>query len=114
MLSFFYRYAQHASRCRAQPMPLVAACLALTGAGACASLTPERATAAALRGVCGAPTAGAETGCTVRSTERVRGGYRVTVDRRPPAGQDRVAVHVRRGGRIEVAPIDTAGPAPRR
>jgi hypothetical protein len=87
-----------------------AATLLLAG---CASLTPERATRTALRGVCGAAPEPADAGCTVRSTTRVRGGYLVTVDRRPPAGQDRVAVRVRRGGSIEVTPVDSAVAGPR-
>jgi hypothetical protein len=78
---------------------------------ACATGGPARARATAVRGVCGP--APADTSCTVRRVERARGGYVVTVDRRPPAGQDRVAVRVR-GGRLEVTPVDTAVPAPRR
>ena len=77
---------------------------------ACATGGPARARATAVRGVCGA--APADTSCTVRRVERAPGGYVVTVDRRPPAGQDRVAVRVR-GGSIEVTPVDTAVPAPR-
>jgi hypothetical protein len=77
---------------------------------ACATGGPARARVTAVRGVCGA--APADTSCTVRSVERTRGGYLVTVDRRPPAGQDRVAVRVRRGS-LEVTPVDTATRAPR-
>ena len=77
--------------------------------GACASLSPTRARTTALRGVCGR--APADTSCTVRSVERVNRGYVVTIDRRPPAGSDRVAVRVR-GGSIEVTPVDTARRAP--
>jgi hypothetical protein len=76
---------------------------------ACATGGPARARVTAVRGVCGA--APADTSCTVRSVRRTPGGYVVTVDRRPPAGQDRVAVRVRRGG-IEVTPVDTAAGTP--
>jgi hypothetical protein len=78
--------------------------------GACATGGASRARATAVRGVCGP--AAADTTCMVRSVARAPGGYVVTVDRRPPAGQDRVAVRVRRGS-IEVTPVDTAAPAPR-
>jgi hypothetical protein len=97
----------------ARRVAAVAAAAHLLLATACVSLTRERATALALRGVCGGPAAVADSTCVVRGAERVRGGYRVTVDRRPPAGRDRVAVRVRRGGSIEVTPVDTAGPVPR-
>ena len=90
--------------------------LALLGLGACASLRPMRgpdAIAIAKRSVCGAPGTVPDSACVARSAVSTRGGYRVIVDRRPPAGNDRVAVDVRRGGDgIEVTPIDTSG-APR-
>ena len=89
--------------------------LALAGTGACASLRPmggPDAVAIARRNVCGAPGTVPDSACVARSTMPIRGGYRVVVDRRPPAGNDRVAVDVRRGGdAIEVTPIDTAGAA---
>ena len=91
---------------------------AVGGAGAllvlasCASLTPAQANVAALRGVCGVKVAPADSSCVVRSTEHVAGGYVVTVDRRPPAGQDRVAVRVFQNGSIEVTPLDSATSAP--
>jgi hypothetical protein len=34
------------------------------------------------------------------------------VDRRPPAGQDRVAVRVFQNGSIEVTPLDSAASSP--
>ena len=80
---------------------------------ACASLSAERATQNALRGVCGMPSAPADSSCVVRSTTRVAGGYLVTIDRRPPAGQDRVAVRVHRDGSIEVTPVDSTGAHPK-
>jgi hypothetical protein len=85
--------------------------IALPALGGCASLLPPgrgRAAADALRAVCGPPSAARDSSCVIRGAERARGGYLVTVDRRPPSGQDRVRVHVRRGGRIVVTPLDTA------
>jgi hypothetical protein len=77
------------------------------GAGA-----ERRAVGVALRGVCGRPSPGRDTSCAVRGAERVRGGYRVRIDRRPPAGNGRLAVVVR-GQSIDVSPIDSAAPAGR-
>ena len=82
---------------------------------ACAHLTPAGATAAARRNVCGPPGSAGDAACeTPAAAERVAGGYRVVVERRPPAGSDRVAVVVRRHGRrIDVTPLDSVAPAPR-
>lgn len=74
----------------------------------CASFHPvsqEDAIAAALQNVCG--TRLADSTCTVRGMTPVRGGYRVVVDRRLSAGHDRLAVVVRRGGHVDVTPMDT-------
>jgi hypothetical protein len=73
----------------------------------------------ALQNVCGAPHVPADSSCTVRAVTREAHGYRVVVDRRPPAGNDRVAVLVRPAGplggsSVEVTPVDTAGMLPRR
>jgi hypothetical protein len=96
---------------------ILAASLALP-LGACATLHPissERAVDVARRSVCGAPGGAGDAACTVRSTSKIRGGYRVFVDRRPPAGNDHLAVEVRGGGgQIEVFPLDSASTAPRR
>jgi hypothetical protein len=101
---------------RRPALPPLAAARLLGGAalvllmGACATGGAARARATAVRGVCGrAPADGT---CTVRSVERAPGGYLVTVDRRPPAGDDRVAVRVRRGS-IAVTPVDTTAARPR-
>ena len=85
---------------------------ALLVLASCASLTPAQANVAALRGVCGVKVAPADSSCVVRSTDHVPGGYVVTVDRRPPAGQDRVAVRVFQNGSIEVTPLDSAASSP--
>jgi hypothetical protein len=85
----------------------------------CASMRPmtrARAVEAAQRNVCGAPRSGRDSVCTVRAAEPIRGGYRVVLDRRPPAGNDRLAIEVRRGGdEIRVVPVDSTqtGSAPK-
>ena len=72
----------------------------------------QRAIATALDGVCGpVGTAARDTSCVVRSAQRLGRGYRVVIDRRPPAGRDRLSVLVR-GGSIEVTPIDTSAHTP--
>jgi hypothetical protein len=80
--------------------------LAPLALSACATVSRGRATIDALRAVCGAPSATRDSSCIVRSAEKAPGGYVVTVDRRPPSGNDRVGVYVRRG-RIEVTPLDS-------
>ena len=95
--------------------------VATVGAG-CASLHPatqRSAVETALQNVCGSPRAPADSSCTVRAVTREAHGYRVVVDRRPPAGNDRVAVLVRPAGwlggsSVEVTPLDTAGAPPGR
>jgi hypothetical protein len=89
----------------------VAAALSLA---ACAhgAAAERRAVGVALRGVCGRPSPGRDTSCAVRGAEKVRGGYRVRIDRRPPAGNDRLAIVVR-GQRIDISPLDSAPAASR-
>lgn len=95
--------------------------VATVGAG-CATLHPatqQSAVETALQNVCGSPRAPADSTCTVRAVTRDAHGYRVVVDRRPPAGKDRVAVLVRPAGwlggsSVEVTPLDTAGGPPER
>jgi hypothetical protein len=97
---------------------LAAATILVTG---CATLHPAAgqrgAVETALQGVCGAPHAPADSSCVVRDVARVSHGYRVVIDRRPPAGNDRVAVVVKPAGviggsRIEVTQIDTTAGKP--
>lgn len=88
----------------------------------CATLRPgSRPTAVetAVQNVCGSSHAQSDSTCVVRDVTRVAHGYRVVIDRRPPAGNDRVAVVVRPAGllggtSIEVTQIDTAAAKPRR
>jgi hypothetical protein len=64
--------------------------------------------------VCGANAA--DSVCVVRSVEKTDHGYRVVIDRRLPAGQDRLAVEVRGGmfadRHVRVTPIDTTARRP--
>jgi hypothetical protein len=93
---------------------------ALAAVASCASLrhgARSDAVAAALQNVCGSSRAPADSSCTVRAVTRDANGYRVVIDRRPPAGNDRVAVHVGPGGlfggsRIDVTPLDTTSAPP--
>jgi hypothetical protein len=95
---------------------------ATTVAVGCASLQhggQRSAVETALQNVCGSPHAPADSTCTVRAVTREAHGYRVVVDRRPPAGNDRVAVLVRPAGwlggsSVEVTPLDTAAAPPGR
>ena len=100
-------HARSARRSRSYVTSLVAV-FALAGCASVRPLTRARAVEAAQRNVCGAPYAGRDSTCAVRSAEQIRGGYRVVLDRRPPAGNDRLAIEVRRGGdQIDVFPLDS-------
>jgi hypothetical protein len=98
---------------------IVAATTVLMG---CATLHPagqRGAVETALQGVCGSHRATSDSTCVVRDVTRIAHGYRVVIDRHPPAGNDRVAVVVRPAGviggsRIEVRQLDTASTAPHR
>ncbi len=92
--------------------------VATVGAG-CASLTQRSAVETALHNVCGSRHASADSTCRVRAVTRAPHGYRVVVDRQPPAGNDRVAVLVRPAGwlggsSVEVTPFDTSSVLPGR
>ena len=66
-------------------------------------LDSARAVAIARRNVCGAAT---DSTCPVYSYERTQDRFVVVLDRRPPAGDDRVAVTLRDNGmRINVEPV---------
>lgn len=104
---------------RRHPAPRLstaAAAISLLAASGCAHLGPPsgtRAVEVARRNVCGAPGSETDRGCSVHEHERVRGGYRVVVDRRPPAGNDRVAVTLGGNGRIRVETLDGVAQPPR-
>ncbi len=70
-------------------------------------LDSARAVAVAQHNVCGDVSPGDPT-CAVRSYRRVGNRFEVVLDRRPPAGNDRVLVTVHgNGSTIDVTPIDT-------
>jgi hypothetical protein len=70
-------------------------------------LDSASAVAVAQQNVCGAVLSG-DTTCVVRGYTHSGGRFQILLDRRPPAGNDRVLVIVRdNGSQIEVAPVDT-------
>ena len=75
-------------------------------------LDSARAVAVAQHNVCGDVSPG-DTTCVLRGYHRSGGRFEILLDRRPPAGNDRVLVTVRgNGSQIEVTPVETAS-APR-
>ena len=89
---------------------LLAATYTLQGCATAGQLSQRDALLYARNDVCGA--GAADSLCVVRSVERTGRGYHIVIDRRPPVGQDRVAVDVHagvfKGRRVEVTQIDTA------
>jgi len=106
---------EEAWRCRApkhllKVLPcvlLVALCLA--GCATVGVIGEKDAVAYARNDVCGVNAA--DSVCVVRSVERTQQGFRIVIDRRPPAGNDRLAVDVSGGllskRRVAATPIDT-------
>ena len=88
---------------------LVASCT-LAGCVTVGRLSHREAVLYARSNVCGENAA--DSTCVVRSVERTDHGYVVVIDRRPPAGQDRLSVDVRggmfAGPHVKVTPVDTA------
>jgi len=80
----------------------VVAATALSIACAQSRITTGHAQGLAVANVCASPPA--DTSCTVRSAKRVGSGYVVTIDRRPPSGNDRVHVSVSSGGATTIIP----------
>ena len=89
---------------------LLVSSLMLAGCVTVGRLSQREAVLYARNDVCGANAA--DSICVVRSVEKTDHGYRVVIDRRPPAGQDRLAVEVRGGmfadPHVRVTPVDTA------
>ncbi len=94
---------------------LALGCGSLRSAAETSGLVPldsARAVAVAQHNVCGDVSPGDPT-CAVHSYRRVGNRFEVVLDRRPPAGNDRVLVAVRgNGSQIDVTPVDTTS-APR-
>jgi len=92
---------------------LVASCT-LAGCVTMGRLSQRDAVLYARSNVCGDNAT--DSVCVVRSVERTDYGYVVVIDRRPPAGQDRLSVEVRGGmfadPHIRVTPVDTAARRP--
>jgi hypothetical protein len=89
---------------------VLVASLTLAGCVTVGRLSQREAVLYARNDVCGANAA--DSICVVRSVEKTDHGYRVVIDRRPPAGQDRLSVEVRGGmfadPHVRVTPVDTA------
>jgi len=75
---------------------------------ASASISTSHAGALAVRDFCARPPA--DTSCTVQNTQRLNSGYIVTLDRRPPSGNDRINVSVSNGGATTLIPARQPGP----
>jgi hypothetical protein len=91
--------------------PILGSCRGLipaAGAGGPIPLDSARAVAVAQRNVCGQPMPHTDTTCVVRDYRRAGGQYIVTLDRRPPAGNDRLVVTLLDNGtRVLVAQVDS-------
>jgi hypothetical protein len=85
------------------------------GAGGPVPLDSTRAVALAERNVCGRVMPAADTTCSVRAVQQDDGQFLVTLDRHPPAGNDRVVVTLRHNGSsINVEPVDSTVRSPSR
>ncbi len=79
-----------------------------------APIDSARAVAVARHNVCG-DLSPSDTTCVLRGYRRSGGEFEILLDRRPPAGNDRVLVTLRgNGSRIDVTPVDTASARPLR
>jgi hypothetical protein len=75
-------------------------------------LDSARAVAVAQHNVCGDVSPG-DPSCVLRGYRRTGGRFEILLDRRPPAGNDRVLVTLRdNGSRVDVTPVDTASARP--
>jgi hypothetical protein len=82
----------------------------LLAACARATISTGHARALAVTNACGSRPA--DTSCVVQNVQRIGSGYVVTIDRRPPVGNDRVRVSVSNGGVTTVLPADTTRRGP--
>lgn len=90
------------------------ACLVRVAAdGGPLPLDSARAVAIAQRNLCGQPSSVKDTTCLVRGYQRRGSDFVVLLDRRPPAGNDRVAVRLSGNGmRVDVTPIVSKAASP--
>jgi hypothetical protein len=89
---------------------MATSCATLGAAVGFSTLDSAEAVAIAQRNLCGGASAPT---CAVHDYRRVGGRYIVTLDRRPPAGNDRVVVTLRHNGTdIQAAPADSAAAQP--
>ena len=90
---------------------LLASCASLSSAAGSVGLIPldsAGAVAVAQRNVCGQAMPKGDTTCVVRGYQHAKGEYIVTLDRRPPAGNDRVVVRLLgNGSRVLVEEADS-------
>lgn len=78
--------------------------------GGAVPLDSARAVAIARRAACGAPGSATDAACTLRGYSVADGKPVVTIDRRPPAGNDRVAITLANGGnRVSMTQVTGAG-----
>jgi hypothetical protein len=93
----------------------IIACGSLRAAAESAGLVPldsARAVVVAQHNVCGDVSPG-DPSCVLRGYRRSGRRFEILLDRRPPAGNDRVLVTLRgNGSRIDVTPVDTASAHP--
>jgi len=96
------------------PITIVAvasSCAQVFSAVGLTTLDSAEAVAIAQRNLCGGASG---TTCAVRDYRRDGGRYIITLDRRPPAGNDRVIVTLRHNGTtIEAAEADSAAQKPK-
>jgi len=94
---------------------VVIGCASVRSAAESTGLVPldsARAVAVAQHNVCGDVSPG-DTTCVLRGYSRSGDRFEILLDRRPPAGNDRVLVTVRgNGSRIDVTTVDTASARP--
>lgn len=89
---------------------IASSCASVIAAAGLSPLDSARAVAIAQRNLCGGAS---DTTCPVREYRQVGGRYIITLDRRPPAGNDRVVVTLRdHGTTIEAAEADSVARKP--
>ena len=89
---------------------MTSSCASVLGAVGLNTLDSAEAVAIAQRNMCGVAS---DDTCPVREYRRVGGRFIITLDRRPPAGDDRVIVTLRHNGTdIEAAEADAVSRQP--